>query len=235
MKEALDGLGGGDGDDKDAPWYRQVIDGIGNSEAAMTWISKLTGGAPAEQQNQPQQQLQLPPPGIPFQTGDGNVYVRDGNGQTRMIDPATANKMAARARKRARRAAQGQPQDPGVAAATESEAVAGEPTDAVLEAALAGEPVEPPVKVRRPSKKEIDAAIQFAESALRNGDADEKIIGFASTARNLMPGDVLAYIQSVGSDTFITDAKLPAGSPLTTIRGRQFLRKVFKVIVEGSL
>jgi hypothetical protein len=241
VKEALDGLGG-DGDDGDKPWYTQLVDAVGNSEAAVNWINKITGGGGGGEQPQPQQQA-LPPPGVPYQVaGDANIYVRNAQGQVGIVDAATATRMQARARKRARRQAQ-RPADPGVAAAQASEAVAqGEPSNADLDAALAGEPTPEPepapvqVKVRKPSRKEIEQAVQFAEAALRGGDSDEKIVGFAATARNLMPGDVLAYIQSVGSETFITEAtKSIPGSPLATIRGRGWLRKVVKVLVEGSL
>lgn len=231
VKESLDELGGGGGDDdKDAPWYRQIIDGIGNSEAAMTWIGKLTGGAPA------QQPPQLPPPGVPYQTEPGGpIYIRDAQGQVRIVDQAMAERMAARQRKRARRQASARAAgaEPGAASETAA-APAGEPSDADLEAALT-DPAPQQVTVKKPAKKDVDRAIEFAEAALRAGDSDEKVIGFASAARNLMPGDILAYIQQVGPDAFITEAKLPVGSPLATVRGRTFLKKVFKVLVEGQL
>jgi hypothetical protein len=73
-------------------------------------------------------------------------------------------------------------------------------------------------------------AVNFMENAVRNGTDPTK---FAQTARNLVPGDVLSFIQRVGIDTFL-DKVIDANSPLASVRGRQFARQVAKILVQGE-
>lgn len=219
LREALDVLGGGD--DKDEAWYEKVIGAIGNSEAAIGLLNKITGGpgggAPQQQVVQQQPQQQLPPPGVPFQTGDGNVYVRDAQGNTQILDQAALARQrkvaAARARKKA--AANGQP-------AAEGAGDDGDEEDDGDDA--------PPVKP--PDAKDIKIAITFMESAVRANATPES---FAQSARSLVSGDVLEWIGQVGVDKVLNQfAKLEQNSPLRTIRGRQFARAVSQILLQGE-
>lgn len=211
VKEALDGLGG---DDKDEAWYEKLINAVGNSEAAVGFINKLSGGAPQQQIQQQPQQNQLPPPGVPFQTGDGNVYVRDAHGNTQVIDQASLQRQrkvqAARARKKAA-VANGQPD------------IGGEvPEDEIEEAP----------QVRPPAAKDIRIAITFMESAVRSNATPE---AFSQSARSLVSGDVLEWIGQVGIDNVLNQhAKLEQNSPLRTVRGRQFARAVAQILLQGE-
>lgn len=219
IKEALDGLGGGD--DGDEKWYEKLIGAVGNSEAAIGLINKLSGGGPPAQG---QQQIQLPPPGVPFQTGDGNVYVRDANGNTTILDQnklrARNNIAAARARKKQQAAPPADAVEAGLADDDDDDD--GDEGEEGGNDAPVGRP---------PDAKEMKMAISFMENALaRNAPPED----FARTAIALVPADVIAYLQAVGIEKFLNSAGLPAGSPLTTVRGRQFARAVARVFQEGA-
>ena len=84
--------------------------------------------------------------------------------------------------------------------------------------------------VRAPKPDEVKMAVTFMENAVRNGTEPEK---FARGARNLVPGDVLSFIQRVGVDAFL-DKVVDASSPLASVRGRQFARAVAKILVQGE-
>ena len=203
IKEALDGIGGGD--EKDQAWYEKLIGAVGNSEAAVNLINKISGGAPEQQQQQsfpPQQQL--PPPGIPFTNGDGNVYVRDAQGNVVVVDQTAMRQQralqAARKKKRSE-----------------------------LEVAEASD--QPGYTGRAPDAGEMKIAVSFMEAALRNGTTPEQ---FGATARNMVPSDILDYLHGVGIEQFLDGAKLESGSPLTTMRGRQFVRAVAKFLSGGG-
>jgi hypothetical protein len=212
VKEAISAIGGDSDDDSDKPWYRQVIDGLGNSDAVMSLVSKLGGGEegqamPPQQQlppGQPEAQPGLPPVGVPFQMEPGgDVYVRQPDGQVVKIDPNAAKRQrAAAARAKA-----------GEAPAPEAE----EPTE---------------LQPTAPSPDQVAAAVAFMENAINNGTDPA---AFGATARNLIPADILLYIQQVGVDAFLTQvANLEANSPLATQHGRNFARKVAKFLVEGT-
>lgn len=89
----------------------------------------------------------------------------------------------------------------------------------------------------QPAPPQIDAAdvqkaILFMEAAFRNGTSPEI---FAKSARNMVPGDILAYIKQQGVDHFLNGvAKLEDGSPLATVVGRTWVRKVAKFLLEGT-
>jgi hypothetical protein len=215
VKEALDGIGGGDGsDDK---WYEKVINAVGNSEAAVNFLGKITGGAPAAPA---QPQPQLPPPGVPFSTGDGNVYVRSPDGTVSIVDQAALRQQRALAAARQKKRKQ-QQQPPS----TEG----GDPiADGLADDA---QPDAAPPVGRRPDATEMKLAITFMENAIRGGATPE---AFGRTAAAMIPADILTYMHSVGIEKFLASAPIEQGSPLTSIRGRQFARSVAKFLAEGS-
>lgn len=213
VKEALEGLGGGDEDE--GKWYEKVLDLVGNSEAALKLVDKLGGGPDAAAAQQAQQ---LPPPGVPFQGPDGNIYVRDASGQIGIVDPRALQAQQQRAIAAARQQRRKQKPAGAPAAAPQS-------PDAELAAVIPQAPVRPP------SAKEVKLAVSFMENAVKNGTDPVK---FAATARNLVPTDVLKFIQRVGIDKFLETVAEP-GSALATIRGRQFARAVAAALVGGEV
>jgi hypothetical protein len=79
---------------------------------------------------------------------------------------------------------------------------------------------------------DVEKAVMFIEASIRNGTPPEI---FAASARNMMPADILAYIKSRGVDHFLNNvAKLEDGSPLATVVGRTYVRKVAKFLLEGT-
>lgn len=216
----------GDGDGGDAPaWYEKVVGALGSTPAIVGLLDKIGGnggqGSPPAQIGGMPAQRALPPPGQPFQGEDGNVYVRDGAGNVRQIDPnVVRQRLALAAARKRRRAEAAEPPPPG-----------GEAGEAAAVAEAAG--VMPPAPpMRKPAASEVGMAVKFMESAIQNGTAPE---AFAATARSMIPTDILVYIQHVGIDEFLNKvAVLEPGSPLTTQRGRNFARAVARVLLTGS-
>lgn len=227
VKEALDGIGGGDGD-KDEPWYERLVNAVGNSEAALAMISKFAGGQPAtpQQQQHVQQQPQLPPPGVPFQTGDGNVYVRDQAGNVTIIDQQAMQRQrklqqAQAARRDAKKKPSPAQNQNAIQPATPPDA--GEDEDGDEDDTPGAEELALEL-----NPSDVKIAISFMENAIKNNTPPEK---FAQTARNLVPGDVLSFIAQHGIRKLFGLIKLDTGSPLTTVAGRQFADRVAKVLV----
>lgn len=81
------------------------------------------------------------------------------------------------------------------------------------------------------SEGEVKLALTFLESAYRNGQTAKVV---AASARNLIPGDILAYIDAHGVDEFLKLAQIEPGSPLATVAGRMYLREVAALIVQTS-
>lgn len=232
VREALDGIGkGGDGDDADKPWYERLIDAAGNSEALLALVNKVGGAAGATGQGNPQGQpvqQQLPPPGVPFRTADGQVWMVGPDGQPRPINPAQLQQRArlAAARKKKRdQAAAATPPAEGAAPAAEAGADGGGEAGDVIDEALegTGDPGRPP------EAAEVKIAITFMENAAQNGTDPKQ---FASSMRSLVPQDILRFVHRVGVDQFLNSVVEP-GSVLTTQRGRNFVRSAFKALMEG--
>lgn len=219
VREALDGIGGGAAGDEKA-WYEKLIEGIGSSEVAMSLVNRIGSATGASQ-----------PPPAPVQPGqmvqgpDGQLYVMGPDGQPRLITPKMRQRLAAVAaarqqqRRRAMPAAGAAPQaaiDQGLAAAGGDDPGA----------APAGAPPG-----RAPDASEVQLALKFMEGALQNGTAPET---FATTARSMVPQDILRFIGTVGVDQFLSTVLEPAStSPLATQRGRTWVRAVFKTINGG--
>lgn len=137
LKESLEGLTGGGGDD-DTPTWQRALETVFNSEAVQTVVARVAGGDDDQDDGPPQQQPQqvqiaLPPPGQFFQhPGDGQIYRHLGNGQIQgPVDQARLRQLAM-ARRKSRKAQSGAQQQ-----AADQPADAGAPADDVVEAALA--------------------------------------------------------------------------------------------------
>ncbi|HZJ67656.1 MAG TPA: hypothetical protein VFD36_29335 [Kofleriaceae bacterium] len=210
LREVLDDLGGGA--EKDEKWYERLINAVGNSEAAVNWLNKLTGGPGPDGQVQ---QQQLPPPNVPFRGPDGQVYVHDGAGNYHLVmQPA---RPSANTKKKKRAQAQADAAAGGDIGAEEM----------VEEAAPAAPPPNPP------DPKDLARAISFIENALRSKDANPET--FARGAQSLVPADVLAYVCAFpDADALLATIKVPQGSPITSVKGRNFMRAVHKILREGA-
>lgn len=77
----------------------------------------------------------------------------------------------------------------------------------------------------------IKLAVDFLEAAFRNG---QDPAGVATSVRSMIPADVITAIRDLGIDDFLANvAKLDATSPLQSQAGRNWSRKLGKVLVEG--
>jgi hypothetical protein len=86
--------------------------------------------------------------------------------------------------------------------------------------------------VRKPEPHELALAVAFLENACKSGQDPEVV---ASSARSLVPTDVLTYLEKVGVDEVLNGVTtLDQGSPLRTVQGRNFVRKVAKTLLTGS-
>lgn len=84
---------------------------------------------------------------------------------------------------------------------------------------------------RPPDAGELALAISFIETAASNGTDP---VVFAQGARSAIPADILAYIEAVGVDEFLAGLTLPPSSPLRQQSGRNFVRTVARVLIEGA-
>jgi hypothetical protein len=98
VQEAFKSLGVGgskdEDDDSDKPWYERMASRVMENPGA---IGELIGGVRSNVAPAQAQQPQLPPPGQPFQTGDGHTYVARPDGKVQRLNPAVRKKAAAAA------------------------------------------------------------------------------------------------------------------------------------------
>lgn len=86
---------------------------------------------------------------------------------------------------------------------------------------------------RRPEPDEVKLAVRFMEAAVQGGKTTPA--EFAESARNMIPADIMRFLEEEGPDVFLNDvAVLDPGSPLKTVNGRNFVRKVAKYLLEGT-
>lgn len=79
---------------------------------------------------------------------------------------------------------------------------------------------------------DLAKAVTFIEAAIRNGTEPEI---FARSARNMMPEAILLHLRHRGVDEFLNNMpQLQSGSPLTTVPGRVWVKKVAKFLIEGT-
>jgi len=75
---------------------------------------------------------------------------------------------------------------------------------------------------------EIQVAVQVMENAVAN-DMDPAV--FATSARNVVPPDIIQALRSQGVDQFLANvAKLESHSPLLTLHGKEWSRKVAAIL-----
>lgn len=90
---------------------------------------------------------------------------------------------------------------------------------------------KPASEVEVPAE-DLARAIAFIEAAVRNGTEPEV---FGATARNMVPASILSVIKRQGVDHFLNNvAQLEDGSPLATVAGRNWVRKVARFLLEGT-
>lgn len=78
---------------------------------------------------------------------------------------------------------------------------------------------------------DVQIAVEFMENAVRNDTDPEQ---FAATARNLVPTPILKTLRSLGVDRFLTEvANIGPGSPLATVAGKNWARKVAQSLLGG--
>ena len=95
--------------------------------------------------------------------------------------------------------------------------------------AQAKQPPKPGATLKR---HEVQTALQYLEQAYRNG-TDPRVV--AASSRNLVPQDIQRFIGSKGVDVFLNDvAQLSGDSPLATVLGRQYARKVADLLMNGE-
>lgn len=83
----------------------------------------------------------------------------------------------------------------------------------------------------KPAPADVKAAIGFMESAFTAGTSSAT---FASSAKAMIPQNILKYMEAVGVDTFLNEvAVLEQGSPLRNQAGRTYMREVGKYLLEG--
>lgn len=99
-------------------------------------------------------------------------------------------------------------------------------------ASLAPPPV---VRVKPPKldQAEVDMAVRFIENAITSGTPASV---FAASAKVMIPGDILKYIEIVGVDQFLVSlsGKLGQDSRLRTPEGRAFIKEVARILLEGA-
>lgn len=247
IKENLDALTGGGGGDEDKPWYAQLAEVVGNSEAAISIIERIGGkkadeaGAPAQQAPQ---QVQHPPVGALVRNpADNRMYRHIGNGQYQgPIDEAKLKALLkARAKKQVAAAqaqagaddAQGGEEDAIDAAMAEVEggidngiprAMPNPKPVPAITAKATPQPMQVGKPAKPPSPEDVKNAVLFMESCF-TGKQDPGNV--ARTAKTMMSGSTLQHIAHIGPDRFLEAvSQVKPGSPLVTQLGRTFVRQV---------
>lgn len=83
---------------------------------------------------------------------------------------------------------------------------------------------------RQIDESEIRKAATYLEQALENGHDPHTV---ANSVRGVIAGDLLDYIRDEGIDDLLKSARLDIGSPLKTQRGKEFVREIGRILVEG--
>lgn len=93
-------------------------------------------------------------------------------------------------------------------------------------------PAPPKKKLPQFDPLEVTAARSFIENAIRSGADPEE---FARGAASVLPGKLMEAIKEEGIDQFLTRVVKPeAGSPLTTMQGKNFLKKALKILAPSE-
>jgi hypothetical protein len=207
-----------DGDDKGGGSTAEgIIEKVLESKAAGVVVEKLAslaggGGAPAPQQPQ------LPPVGIPFRGPDGRAYMRMADNTVRQLPPPQPR--PTRQRRRPAAAPAGAP----------APATGGSPpTDAAPAAAA---PTELTAESLGLAPTDVKLAVTYLENAFRSGQDPAMV---ARSVRTVVPEPILKVIRQRGVDAFLDQvAELDSASPLAQQGGRNFTRKVARVLLDGD-
>lgn len=78
---------------------------------------------------------------------------------------------------------------------------------------------------------DIKVAVGFMENAVRN---NQDPVQFAESAKSMVPGDILLVIKQMGVEEFLVKvAKVDESSPLMSMNGKNFMRKVVNYLLKG--
>lgn len=78
----------------------------------------------------------------------------------------------------------------------------------------------------------VALAVEFLESAYRSGTEPAKV---AQSIVSVTPADVVAKIREIGIDAFLDEfTSVNPNSPIGTLAGRNFLRNVAKILIDGE-
>lgn len=129
---------------------------------------------------------------------------------------------------RRRRAQQPQQQTVNVPQQPEATAEGQPPADGSQPAQAVAQIQKKTIKI---NPADVKIAVNLLEGAFKNGTDP---VTFAESARSMVPGDILGVVKQIGVDAFLKDvAQLDSTSPLATMGGRTFLRKVVKYLTDG--
>ncbi len=78
----------------------------------------------------------------------------------------------------------------------------------------------------------VALAVEFLESAYRSGAEPARV---AQSIVSVTPADVVAKIREIGIDSFLDEfTSVNPNSPIGTLAGRNFLRNVAKILIDGE-
>lgn len=91
----------------------------------------------------------------------------------------------------------------------------------------------PPAVKKKPApptlnQVDVNLAVTFMENAVNSQQPPEV---FAESIRSMLPKDIIEYIRQVGIDEFIKLAKVQDGTVLSSQNGKNYVRKVAKILV----
>jgi hypothetical protein len=207
VRDALDsGKEGGDG----GSIVGDVVGKVFESPMAQALAKRLASAASDTVTSPAPAQPQLPPVGQPFRAQDGNAYVRMPDGNIVPYRPQPRQRRPGRSPGgRPAAPAPGQSPEPSPPPAT----------DLAAELGLA--------------PADIQMAVTFLEGAYKaNADHPEVV---AASVRTMIPESLLQVIRQRGVDVFLDQvAQLDSGSPLAQQKGRNFARRVAKILLDGG-
>ena len=209
IKDAFSTIGGSDEPD-DRKWYEKLAEAsLGNPEKLGAIFNIVTG------QGNPAQQQQQPPPQITQQAqSQAQPPTQEQQQQYATIDDIPIGVPF-----------QGDDGQVHVKVPPDGSIVLYDHAKALAEEAQQNEGVD------KPSPAEVKIAINFMENAF---EAGQEPATFAMSAKSMIPGSILKYMESVGIDKFLNEvANLDSNSPLRNQAGRTFIREVAKFLLEG--
>ena len=217
IKEII-GAGGEEGEKKG---YERVIEAVGNIPAIQKVIGKLAG-AEGQQAGQPQ----LPPPHVPFVGQDGQMYTHDGQGNFLPVQRTR------RLRQQPKRQAP-PPPPPAPPPPDAPPEVQQQHAQQVEQHAKVVKEAQIAQAVQQLDRDQVAMAVSYLENAFR-GNQDPTTVAQSLRSQGLVPTAVLQFLRDQGVDVLLEKvARLEASSPFTNQAGRNWIRKVAKVLTES--